>query len=717
MNVLLYQFNSVHNEFLEKIINSYQDYFIFKKNKNTTLLYLNTKILKHYLKNGLDIKHRKFIFLFLRNSNYASNNIKYKFNIQNRIQLEKNNLDNFDLLNDIDYNNLKILINLSYSIIHKNNKVIIKDKNILKLENKLYINIELERFYSYKIKDKYFKYNGIIINYNNYFKNKLFPIFSIEYIHNYEVNDENKLKNLPIKYNTDINSNILHTKCNLILTNKNNVDEWIKILTKCLSKNICIINYKKDFTKILNENIFQYDYLILNYNLINLSFFKNYFIKYQSSKNIDIKISIDNSIHENIYNENIYNNNFFNIYLFKWNNIIYDDIEYIKNIDKYNFINYIECTKTKYYILYSVFENNIADYLIKNNIIHNNYNYDNNNFYSFIKNELMIYDNNINIENIYIDIEFNKDEQNLCKNIELDLKNECKKNSLFFINNYKYNFNNLPINDINNSIDKYYNHLIEIENNKMNHLNYFESIPYIQDIREKFKNNIVSYTSTNLYIKNILHDIEFLKKDFYCTICLDNIKHKNIALINCGHYFCKSCIRKYMYEDDFKKYECPICRKEFKNNNIYMNQNNNEYFGTKINKILEIIKNEHEKNIIIVTNYKENIFYIKNYIKNNIQYHSYHLFFKNNLLKEKNIKLFNKVNDVKNILFTDYDNILKYSYNITSILFIDIEYDKYVLIKNNFKYHNNNNIKFYFLYMKDTFEEDNITKIIKYVIK
>ena len=113
MNVLLYEFNSVPNEFLEKIINSYQEYFTFKKYKNTTLLYLNTKILKHYLKNGLDIKHRKFIFLFLRNSNYYSNNINYKFNIHNRIQLEKNKVDHFYLLNDIDYNNLKILINLS----------------------------------------------------------------------------------------------------------------------------------------------------------------------------------------------------------------------------------------------------------------------------------------------------------------------------------------------------------------------------------------------------------------------------------------------------------------------------------------------------------------------------------------------------------------------------------------------------------------------------
>jgi hypothetical protein len=383
MNVLLYQFKSINDHFLEEIINSYQDYFFFKKQNNNTSLYLNTKILKHYLINGLDIKHRKFIFLFLKNCNYATNNIKYKFNIEKVIHFEKNNLINYHLLNDIDYTNLKILLNLSYNIIHKNNKFTIKDKNILKLENNLYTNIKLERFYFHKIKDKDFKYNGIVINYNNSFKNKLFPIFSIEYLINFVNNSEYNLLN-------NLKSNNLYTKCNLILTTINNFDDWINILTKYISKNIYVIYYIKDFKKILNKDILKYDYLIINYNLINNSFFKNYFKKYQSTYNNNFKISIENSVCDNIYNKNIYNNIFFNIYLFKWNNIIYDDIENITNIDKYNFINYIECSNTKYYILYSIFKNNIADYLINNNIITNNYNFDNNNFYSFIKNELTI---------------------------------------------------------------------------------------------------------------------------------------------------------------------------------------------------------------------------------------------------------------------------------------------------------------------------------------
>ena len=65
MNLLLLgQFNS--NNDLEKIINCYQEYFVFKVKKKTTLLYLDTKILHFFLKKGFDIKYRNFIFLFFK---------------------------------------------------------------------------------------------------------------------------------------------------------------------------------------------------------------------------------------------------------------------------------------------------------------------------------------------------------------------------------------------------------------------------------------------------------------------------------------------------------------------------------------------------------------------------------------------------------------------------------------------------------------------------
>ena len=58
--LLLGKFNS--NNDLKTIINFYQEYFVFKVKKKTTLLYLDTRILHLFLKKGLDIKYRNFIF-------------------------------------------------------------------------------------------------------------------------------------------------------------------------------------------------------------------------------------------------------------------------------------------------------------------------------------------------------------------------------------------------------------------------------------------------------------------------------------------------------------------------------------------------------------------------------------------------------------------------------------------------------------------------------
>ena len=61
MSILLGKFNN--NDFnLNTIINCYQDYFSFDTKNNNTYLYLDSKILKQYLKEGLEIKYRKYIF-------------------------------------------------------------------------------------------------------------------------------------------------------------------------------------------------------------------------------------------------------------------------------------------------------------------------------------------------------------------------------------------------------------------------------------------------------------------------------------------------------------------------------------------------------------------------------------------------------------------------------------------------------------------------------
>ena len=80
--------------------------------------------------------------------------------------------------------------------------------------------------------------------------------------------------------------------------------------------------------------------------------------------------------------------------------------------------------------------------------------------------------------------------------------------------------------------------------------------------------------------------------DINCTICME--KMKSPTLTSCGHTFCNHCIKMCL---NYKN-TCPSCRKVIKNDKlIIINKNNNKY-GGKLSKIINIIKE-------IITN-KEN---------------------------------------------------------------------------------------------------------------
>jgi hypothetical protein len=734
MIIYLGKFNNINSHELSIILNYYQEYFTFKINKDDTYLYLDTTVLKYYLKNGLNIKYRKYIFLFLKNN--LINNNTYKFlEINNYIFLKDSQYNFNKILNNIDIKNLELIVNLSNKIYKNKNKFSLRNKNIIKLENNFFVNIELGRFYIEKVKDNIYTFNGIILNYINNIKNKILPLLSIDYINKLNLWNKDKNKKNSLQFNT---------KCNLIITDKSNIKLW-ELLIKTYLNNykIYVISTIKNFKKILNKDIFNYDFLIINTSLVSSLYFKKYFSKYNTIDNIDNSnnITIVNSLCDNIVNKNIDNENLNRLYLFEWNNIIYDNIEKIKDNDKNNYINYLTCSYTKYYILNNYFDNSIADYIIKNSIYENNnlnnlFNKNNitityDNFYYFIKDQLLI-DNN---ESVQVKIKYifhelflsdnEKDTYNILFEGDGDEYNK-EKISLFYIESFKYNFNLKNIKDINNNIEEYYNRLIKIDEDKLetiNLLSYEKNEinelykPHINDLQNK----INLYKLKLQYFKNIL--IEFNDKEYYCTVCLENIDKNNFCIINCGHYFCKDCLKKYINE---KKdvYECPICRENFNDDNIYINKisDNNILYqknSTKINKLNEIINLEENKKIIIVSQYKQNIVNIRKFINKDILI--YNLHYKNNYLKEKNINLFN--NEInKCILFVNYTNILKNTYNnISSIIFIDypdIDYNsdnQFSNIKKNFleKYSSNNIIYFYFLYINDSYEKDIIDKYIK----
>lgn len=736
MIIYLGKFNNINSQELSIILNYYQEYFTFKINKDDTYLYLDTTILKYYLKNGLNVKYRKYIFLFLKN-NLLNDNNNYKFlEVNNYIFLKESQYNFNKILNNIDIKNLELIVNLSNKIYKNKNKFSLRNKNIIKLENDFFVNIELGRFYIEKIKDNTYTFNGIVLNYINNVKNKILPLISIDYINKLNLWNKDKTKKNTLQFNT---------KCNLIITDKSNIEIWTLLIKTYLTNyKIYVIKTLKNFKKILNKDILNYDFLIINTSLISSLYFKKYFSKYNSICNIDNSnnITIVNSLCDNIINKNIDNENLNSLYLFEWNNIIYDNIEKIKDNDKNNYINYLTCSYTKYYILNGYFDNTIADYIIKNSIYENNnlnnlFNKNNitityDNFYFFIKDELLI-DNNesvqVKIEYIFYELFLSKNEKDTYNILfkDNDTIYDKEKISLFYIDSYKYNFNLKSINDININIEEYYNELIKIDEDKLENVNNYMNLssnkedelykPHINELQNK----INLYKLKLQYFKSIMMD--FNDKEYYCTVCLENINKENFCIINCGHYFCKDCLKKYINEKK-DNHECPICREKINNDNIYIPEilNNNildDKNSTKINKLNELINLEKNKKIIIVSQYKQNTNNIRKYLDKDILI--YNLFYKNNYLKEKNKNLFNNEAN-KCILFTNYTNILKNTFNnISSIIFIDypdINYNCDNLFNNirkNFleKYSTSNIITFYFLYINDSYEKTIIDKYIK----
>jgi hypothetical protein len=236
MNILLAKLNNSNN--LSSIIGCYQEYFIFETKDEHTYLYLDTKVLKKYLRDGIDIKYRKHIFQFLKFNKIDNSCYKFLCNI------DKINLDN---------DNIEPIINLSNKIIKKKNKFTISEKNIIKLDNKFYADTDLSRFFYTKKNNTYY-FSGIVINYNNPLENKISSIESILYfMKDSIIQDKTKDK---LHYNT---------KCNLILTEDKNISLWCSIIKKYMPNSkfeilsisdIGVGGYKEASASIKGPNVF-----------------------------------------------------------------------------------------------------------------------------------------------------------------------------------------------------------------------------------------------------------------------------------------------------------------------------------------------------------------------------------------------------------------------------------------------------------------------------
>ena len=84
--------------------------------------------------------------------------------------------------------------------------------------------------------------------------------------------------------------------------------------------------------------------------------------------------------------------------------------------------------------------------------------------------------------------------------------------------------------------------------------------------------NILRYMMRPVKMDEIMEEIKgetHCIKD-PCPICM-RVKFRKIAITDCNHVFCISCINKYNSEDLHRSVPqgCPLCRHQFQNIKVY----------------------------------------------------------------------------------------------------------------------------------------------------
>lgn len=127
---------------------------------------------------------------------------------------------------------------------------------------------------------------------------------------------------------------------------------------------------------------------------------------------------------------------------------------------------------------------------------------------------------------------------------------------------------------------------------------------------ERIKKLVDSYQRTYNYLSSTISEIESHiteNKQYNCPICLDDIKHENLGMTQCGHKFCWDCIEELFLNNNVNnKIKCPSCCMLLKTSEIFKlkidKTNNNiqtelqgyiqEVKSTKIGNIIYFLKNE-----------------------------------------------------------------------------------------------------------------------------
>jgi hypothetical protein len=596
------------------------------------------------------------------NHNY---NIDY-YNYPRKYYKEKSNYELKDINKIKEYE--KKLLN--------NNEIELLPNSIYEYEKNKYYNIRKKIYYDLiPLKKKYNINGGIIFDTYEYNKNVLINEL-LESVYDYN--------NSGYRYNYE--DGILFkyqyiTNCTLCILSKKQLKKYdykyynnIKINE--LNNNKCILISYEDFYKMSNPNEYEY-----------VEYFKNEF-------------DINNTL-----------NNIFHIY---WKRIIF--LDFHKNIViKNNNIKSLKCC-IKWFIIsernlcYTLI-NNILDYTINDDT------YNKNEYIRyFIENSIYkINEINNEINKNIINIELN---ESYMKNYNLNIVlNESKINLLNYLNNYNNTTYNFKI----DKCDNYVNIIKTIKDNNLKEINNINKrIITLENTEKKTKEEyellLLNYEYNNLeyilnrldYIKKdiernivrknkIINQIDYIEKNVKeeniksCPICFDEIEN-TYSILDCGHYFCINCSNIL---NDKYWFNCPNCREKNNSFNYIIkdkieNINNN----VKMDNIIEYIKkyynndNNKDSNILIISNYKDNLRLLNKTFKKN----------------PKCSFLDRKIKKDSNIFMCGYEKLE----NINNNEFKEILILEPSLIKSHnelVKYKFNNIMKSYFI-CKNTLEEN-----------
>ena len=87
-----------------------------------------------------------------------------------------------------------------------------------------------------------------------------------------------------------------------------------------------------------------------------------------------------------------------------------------------------------------------------------------------------------------------------------------------------------------------------------------------------------SQLNRKFHIKTkISEDKDGLEEKCECNICYEEIEKKMFVKLDCGHEFCKDCIKQSLQNEEKKNPCCAFCRRDIKNIELKLESVKNEF--------------------------------------------------------------------------------------------------------------------------------------------